>query len=160
MDNINLVLYEYIEQIRLNPDKFRRIVLLFDNINRPGQHNLLVIFAYRGSLVVRLNIPLNDRNIDFAEHYLGIQLLDIPENNTTILIFPMALNMIQRSTVTDRRTFVNIIISYIRRVSLVTRKILNRIDLYEYSPNNTILLHTHNVLADDPVRPLTPPRRP
>jgi hypothetical protein len=110
--------------------------------------------------VVRLNIPLNDRNIDFAEHYLGIQLLDIPENNTTILIFPMALNMIQRSTVADRRTFVNIIISYIRRVSLVTRKILNRIDLYEYSPNNTILLHTHNVLADDPVRPLTPPRRP
>jgi hypothetical protein len=86
-------------------------------------------------------------------------LLDIPENNTTILIFPTAINM--NDTDYQRRVFVNIIVSYIERVRLLTRKIINRVDLVERSPNNNRirLVHSHDFHTGEPIRPLTPPRR-
>jgi hypothetical protein len=106
---------------------------------------------------------MTDRDVAYAEQHLGVQLLDIPENEITILIFPTVMDMNIQSTVEQRKTFVNIIRSYIRRVMHVTRKTLTRVDLYEYSQNNggnnLHLLYTHNVSAGDPVRPLTPPRR-
>ena len=163
MDNLNLILYEYIEQIRLHPDNLRKIDLIFSNPRRRGNDNLMIILPHRDFLVVRLNIPMTDRDVAYAEQHLGVQLLDIPENEITILIFPTVMDMNIQSTVEQRETFVNIIISYIRRVLFVTRKTLTRVDLYEYfqnnGGNNLHLLHTHDVLAEDPVRPLTPPRR-
>ena len=172
MDNLNLILYNYIEQIRLHPDKLRKIDLIFSNPRNRGNDNLMIILPHRDFIVVRLNIPMNDRDVAYAEQHLGVQLLDIPENEITILIFPTVMDMNIQSTVEQRKRFVNIIRSYIRRVMHVTRKTLIRVDLYEYSlsgrrdqyfqnngGNNLHLLYTHNVSAGDPVRPLTPPRR-
>jgi hypothetical protein len=163
MDNLNLILYEYIEQIRLHPDNLRKIDLIFSNPRNRGNDNLMIILPHRDFLLVRLNIPMTDRDVAYAERHLGVQLLDIPENEITILIFPTVMDMNIQSTVEQREQFVNIIISYIRRVLFVTRKTLTRVDLYEYfqnnGGNNLHLLHTHDVLAEDPVRPLTPPRR-
>ena len=163
MDNLNLILYDYIEQIRLHPDKLRKIDLIFSNPRNRGNDNLMIIIPHRGFLLVRLNIPMTDRDVAYAEQHLGIQLLDIPENEITILIFPTVMDMNIQSTVEQRKTFVNIIRSYIRRIMYVTRKTLTRVDLYEYyqnnGANNLHLLYTHDVSAGDPVRPLTPPRR-
>jgi hypothetical protein len=163
MDNLNLILYDYIEQIRLHLDKLRKIDLIFSNPRNRGNDNLMIILPHRDFLLVRLNIPMNDRDVAYAEQHLGVQLLDIPENEITILIFPTVMDMNIQSTVEQRKTFVNIIRSYIRRLMYVTRKTLIRVDLYEYSQNNggnnLHLLYTHNVSAGDPVRPLTPPRR-
>jgi hypothetical protein len=163
MDNLNLILYDYIEQIRLHPDKLRKIDLIFSNPRNRGNDNLMIILQHQAFLLVRLNIPMNDRDFAYAEQHLGVQLLDIPENEITILIFPTVMDINIQSTVEQRKTFVNIIRSYIRRVMHVTRKTLTRVDLYEYSQinggNNLHLLYTHNVSAGDPVRPLTPPRR-
>jgi hypothetical protein len=171
MDNLNLILYDYIEQIRLHPDKLRKIDLIFSNPRNRGNDNLMIIIPHQDFLLVRLNIPMTDRDVAYAEQHLGVQLLDIPENEITILIFPTVMDMNIQSTVEQRKTFVNIIRSYIQRVMHVTRKTLTRVDLYEYSHsgqgheysqnngNNLHLLYTHNVSAGDPVRPLTPPRR-
>jgi hypothetical protein len=162
MDNLNLILYDYIEQIRLHPDKLRNIDLIFSNPRNHGNDNLMIIIPHQDFLLVRLNIPMTDRDVAYAEQHLGVQLLDIPENEITILIFPTVMDMNIQSTVEQRKTFVNIIRSYIRRVMHVTRKTLTRVDLYEYSQNNgnnLHLLYTHNVSAGDPVRPLTPTRR-
>ena len=162
MDNLNLILYEYIEQIRLHPDKLRKIDLIFSNPRRRGNDNLMIILPHGDFIVVRLNIPISDRDVAYAEQHLGVQLLDIPENEITILIFPTVMDMNIQSTVEQRKTFVNIIRSYIRRVMYVTRKTLDRVDLYEYSQNdgnNLQLLYSHDIRAEDPVRPLTPPRR-
>jgi hypothetical protein len=162
MDNLNLILYEYIEKIRLHPDKLRKIDLIFSNPRRRGNDNLMIILQHRDFIIVRLNIPMNDRDVAYAEEHLGVQLLDIPENDITILIFPTVMDLNRRSTVNQREQFVNIIISYIQRVLFVTRKTLDRVDLYEYSQNdgtNLQLLYSHDIRADDPVRPLTPQRR-
>lgn len=162
MDNLNLILYEYIEKIRLHPDKLRKIDLIFSNPRRRGNDNLMIIFQHNDFIMVRLNVPMNDRDVEYAQEHLGVQLLDIPENEITILIFPTVMDLNRRSNINQRKEFVNIIISYIRRVLVVTRKSLDRIDLYEYSQNdgnNLHLLYSHDVRADDPVRPLTPPRR-
>jgi hypothetical protein len=162
MDNLNLILYDYIEQIRLHPDKLRKINLIFSDLINGGNYNLMIIIPHRNFLLVRLNIPMTDRDVAYAEQHLGVQLLDIPENEITILIFPTVMDMNIQSTVEQRMTFVNIIRSYIQNVMLVTGKTLTRVNLYEYSHsgrNNPQLLYTHNVSAGDPVRPLTPPRR-
>jgi hypothetical protein len=159
MDNLKYVLYQYIEQIRLNPDKSRKIDLIFNNVSMPGQHKFMIILPYRGSLLICLNIHMTDLNIEWAERLLGVQLLDIPELGITILVFPTAINM--NDTDYQRRVFVNIIVSYIERVRLLTRKIINRVDLVERSPNNNRirLLHSHVFHTGEPIRPLTPPRR-
>jgi len=162
MDTLNLILYEYIEKIRLYPDKLRKIDLIFSNPRRRGNDNLMIILQHNDFIMVRLNVPMNDRDVEYAQEHLGVQLLDIPENEITILIFPTVMDLNRRSTVNQREQFVNIIISYIQRVLFVTRKTLDRVDLYEYSQNdgtNLQLLYSHDIRADDPVRPLTPPRR-
>ena len=43
MDNLNLILYDYIEQIRLHPDKLRKIDLIFSNPRNRGNDNLMII---------------------------------------------------------------------------------------------------------------------
>jgi hypothetical protein len=162
MDNLNLILYEYIEKIRLHPDKLRKIDLIFSNPRRRGNDNLMIILQHNDFIMVRLNVPMNDRDVEYAQEHLGVQLLDIPENEITILIFPTVMDLNRRSNINQRKEFVNIIISYIQRVLFVTRKTLDRVDLYEYSQNdgtNLQLLYSHDIRAEDPVRPLTPPRR-
>ena len=162
MDTLNLILYEYIEKIRLHPDKLRKIDLIFSNPRRRGNDNLMIILQHNDFIMVRLNVPMNDRDVEYAQEHLGVQLLDIPENEITILIFPTVMDLNRRSNINQRKQFVNIIISYIQRVLFVTRKTLDRVDLYEYSQNdgnNLQLLYSHDIRAEDPVRPLTPPRR-
>lgn len=159
-NNLKYVLYEYIEQIRLNPHKSRKIDLIFNNVSMPGQHKFMIILPYRGSLLICLNIHMTDRNIEWAERLLDVQLLDIPELGITILVFPTVMNM--NDIEFDRRVFVETIVSYIERVRLLTRKIINRVDLVERSPNNNRmrLVHSHDFHTGEPIRPLTPPRRP
>ena len=156
-NNLKYVLYEYIEQIRLNPDKSRKIDLIFNNVSMPGEHKFMIILPYRGRLLICLNIHMTDLNIHWAERLLEVQMLDIPELGIAILVFPTVMEM--NDTEYQRRVFVNIIVSYMERVRLLTRKIINRVNLVERSPNNrTRLLHSHGFHTGEPIRPLTPPR--
>lgn len=165
MNNLNgvvpIVLYNFINQIMSNPEKIRKIDLFFNNTQ--GESNLMNIFQYNGILFTRLNVPMNEANVNIARMRLGVNRVRLPQNQRDILIFPQAFDMNAENNDNGARLYARVVLSYIKRVLIVTGKRLTKIDLYELTNQGgrrrLELIYTQPINDTTPVRPLTPPRR-
>lgn len=170
MNNLNgvlpvvpVVLYNFINQIMSNPEKIRKIDLFFNYINREGESNLMNIFQYNGILFTRLNVPMTEANVNIAQMRLGVNRVRLPQNQRDILIFPQAFDMNDENNDNAARLYARVVLSYIKRVLIVTGKRLTKIDLYELTNQGgrrrLELIYSQPINDTTPVRPLTPPRR-
>jgi len=162
MENLAEVLYGYLRLMALNPEKVRKIDFIFaSRFRRNQEHRLMSVLQRQGMLFVQLDIPVDNQDlVEAALQHLGVDLVHFEEINMDMLVFPMAMNIRGRVQDRDIRIFATTIATYINRVVDVTRKNLNKVEVYEFSRdrNRIDLLYRHNFARSEPVQPLTPER--